>query len=130
MAKDPSKVFLNVGGYTLKQIKSITRTSQDQWKQDDVDIYGNSENIEINDPRTEFKVGVTRGGEDELYLYNAAEAKLEFPFLTYQDKSGMAKIAESYINAVILHNERDGGSGNNESNYIIKCFKVQNLATK
>ena len=128
MAKDPSKVYLNINGYTLKQIKSITRSSQDPWKQEDPDLYGNSDNTRTNDPRTEFKVSVTRSKDDELFLYNAAEAGLELPFLTYQDKSGGTKIAESYVNVVISHTERDTGS--NESNYSIKCFKVQNIATK
>lgn len=129
MSRDTSKVFLNINGYTLKNIKTLSITNQDPWKQGDPDIYGNVVNEKTNDPRVEIKVGVTRGEEDELFLFNAAEAQLELPVATYKDGSGRITISGAYKNVTVSHVERDGGKSD-VANYTIRMIKIQNLATK
>lgn len=124
MAKDMSKVFLNMNGYTVKSIRSLVPEDiGEQVVQSDDDIYGEFENLETPTKKIQFTLVVPAGDIDELTISGFMTAKLEMTG-TFSDKRGSVVNTIAFNKARVQKKSKTIDRGTDAIEYIIIASRI------
>lgn len=124
MAKDMSKVFLNLNGYTVKSIRSIVPEDiGEQVLQSDDDIYGEFENLETPTKKMQFTLVVPAGDVDELTISGFMTAKLEMTG-TFSDKRGSVVNTIAFNKARVQKKSKTIDRGTDAIEYVIIASRI------
>lgn len=124
MAKDMSKVFLNLNGYTVKSIRSIVPEDiGEQVVQSDDDIYGEFENLETPTKKMQFTLVVPAGDVDELTISGFMTAKLEMTG-TFSDKRGSVVNTIAFNKARVQKKSKTIDRGTDAIEYVIIASRI------
>lgn len=126
MAKDMTKVFLNLGGRTLKNIRSIEMSKENTKTLDEKDIYGKRELIVAPDDSLTINVTVRKNTDDDVFLFDLDVANAEVP-VTYKDSAGKRSIVAVGARASVSFQPRTNDTSNNDASYEVVITGVGNL---
>lgn len=126
MAKDITKVYLNIGGRTLKNIRSIEFSKENTKTLDDKDIYGKRELIVSPDDSLTITTTVRKNTDDDVFLFDLDMANAEVP-ITYRDAAGKREIVAAGARASVSFQPRTNDTTNNDAAYEIVVTGVASL---
>lgn len=129
MAKDMSKVFFNMGGYTAKAIRSISvEDVGEQVVQSEDDIYGEYDNLETPTKKIIITLTVPIGGIDELTFNGFMATKLE-TVGTFSDKRGSIANVISFNKARVQKKSKTVDRGTDVIEYTIIAGRITDTTT-
>lgn len=124
MAKDMSKAYLNLNGYTVKSLRSVSvEDVGDQVVQSDDDIYGEFDNLETPTKKILINASVPIGDVDELTLNGFMIAKLEMVG-TFSDKRGSISNTIAFNKARIQKKNKIVDRGTDVIEYTIIAGRI------
>ena len=126
MSKDMTKVFLNIAGRTLKNIRSIEMSKENTKTLDEKDIYGKRELIVAPDDSLTFNVTVRKNTDDDVFLFDLDVTNIEAP-ITYKDGTGKRNIVAAGARASVSFQPRTNDTSNNDATFEIVVTGVGSL---
>lgn len=124
MAKDMSRVYFNLNGFSLKNIREIAwNKPTDPWTQDDEDLYGEHENILANSSKIVFTITIRPGTDDERTLKTMEISKIEGAGAFIDKRTGIAQNI-AFDKAVVSNNDKNYTRTENTVQYIVKASVI------
>lgn len=122
--KDMADVYLNLNGFSLKNITEISwNRPTPKWTQDDEDLYGEHENVYAGSKKLVITVTVRTKTDDDRTLKTMEISNLE-GVGTLNDKRGRTTHNITFDKAVVMNNDRNFNRSDNTTQYIINASIV------
>lgn len=130
MAKDMSKVFLILNGYSIKNLRNLSYDEpENEFEQSENDIYGEFENLYSPTKKMTMTATVPVGEIDELTLDGFKAAKLEGAG-TLIDKRGSNNNTIAFDKAVIQKKTKSIDRTTDTVEYTIIASRLVNTTIK
>lgn len=125
--KDMSKIYFNLNGFSLKNLKEIGwNKPTDPWTQDDEDLYGEHENILSDSKKIVFTLTVRTGSDDERTLKTTEISRVEGAGTLIDKRTGKTQTI-AFDKAVVSNNDKNYTRAENTVQFIVKASVITDV---